>query len=291
VPRVTVIIATYNWATVLPCSIGSVLDQTFTDFELLVIGDGCTDESADVVERLARADAGKRVSWHNLASNTGHQSGPNNEGLRLAQGELIAYLGHDDLWLPLHLERLVAAVDAGHRVAHATTLFVRPRHSPVQWPTRTWRYSPDQWLPPTSVAHARALVDEVGGWRRPAETGADDPETDLWQRMAAVAGAPAWIRRVTSVKLPAGERRDVYRTRPAEEQAVWLARIRALDDAETVFSRSYPDRPPLAERTMQRAREIVALRTRLRRRGVLRPKDEMTAEERWRQRRQFKGLG
>jgi len=42
-PRVTVIMATYNWATVLPYSIGSVLDQTFTDFELLVIGDGCTD--------------------------------------------------------------------------------------------------------------------------------------------------------------------------------------------------------------------------------------------------------
>ncbi|HYC91914.1 MAG TPA: glycosyltransferase [Thermoanaerobaculia bacterium] len=40
-PRVTVIMATYNWSTVLPYSIGSVLAQTFTDFELLVIGDGC----------------------------------------------------------------------------------------------------------------------------------------------------------------------------------------------------------------------------------------------------------
>lgn len=39
-PRVTVIIPTYNWSSVLPYSIGSVLGQTFTDFELLVVGDG-----------------------------------------------------------------------------------------------------------------------------------------------------------------------------------------------------------------------------------------------------------
>src|ERR1041384_1641145 len=53
-PRVTVIIPPYNWSTVLPYSIGSVLDQTFTDFELLVIGDGCTDDSEAVVARATR---------------------------------------------------------------------------------------------------------------------------------------------------------------------------------------------------------------------------------------------
>src|SRR5262249_29306735 len=44
-PQVTVIIPTYNWSAVLPYSIGSALRQTFSDFELLVIGDGCTDDS------------------------------------------------------------------------------------------------------------------------------------------------------------------------------------------------------------------------------------------------------
>ncbi len=48
-PSVTVIIAIYNWSSVLPYSIGSVLRQTFTDFEVLVVGDGCTDESEAVV--------------------------------------------------------------------------------------------------------------------------------------------------------------------------------------------------------------------------------------------------
>src|SRR5215210_8057805 len=99
-PRVTVVIATYNWSTVLPYSIGSVLDQTFTDFELLVVGDGCTDDSERVVAEIRDP----RVRWIDIAP-TGHQSGPNNEGLRQARGELIAYLGHDDLWMPHHLEQ------------------------------------------------------------------------------------------------------------------------------------------------------------------------------------------
>src|SRR6185295_19675688 len=92
VPRVTVIVATYNYSTVLPFSIASVLDQTFADFELLVIGDCCTDESATIVQAMPD----RRVHWHNLPANTGHQSGPNNEGLRRASGEAVAYLGHDD---------------------------------------------------------------------------------------------------------------------------------------------------------------------------------------------------
>jgi glycosyltransferase involved in cell wall biosynthesis len=107
VPRVTVIIPTYNWSTVLSYAIRSVLRQTFTDFELLVIGDGCTDDSEQVVSAIDDP----RVQWINLPVNSRHQSTPNNEGLKRASGEYIAYLGHDDLWLPHHLGVTVAALD------------------------------------------------------------------------------------------------------------------------------------------------------------------------------------
>jgi glycosyltransferase involved in cell wall biosynthesis len=284
--RVTVIIPTYNWATVLPCSIGSVLDQTYRDFELLVIGDACTDES----ERVVGSIDDPRVHWHNLAVNTAHQSGPNNEGLRRASGEVIAYLGHDDLWLPRHLEVLVGEVDRGARIAHATTIFVEPGRRPTQFPTRDWAYTTDAWIPPTTMVHDREVAVSVGGWRTPRETGTVDAETDLWNRIGAVTHTPQWVRRVTSVKLPAALRRDVYRDRPHVEQAAWLDRIRASDDPERDFTDAYPDRRPLPERAVNKVRSTIALRTRLRRAGLLGAAREETAEGRRLAGRQYKGL-
>src|SRR6266516_614039 len=121
-PSVTVIIPTFNWSSVLPYSIGSVQRQTFTDFEVLVVGDGCTDDSEAVVGRIGDA----RVRWINLPTNTGHQSGPNNEGLRQARGQFIAYLGHDDLWLPHHLSCLISMLEQGADLAYGMNLWVMP---------------------------------------------------------------------------------------------------------------------------------------------------------------------
>ena len=69
-PRVTVVIATYNWSSVLSHAIASVLDQTLSDFEVLVVGDGCTDDSADVVESFRDP----RVLWNNLPLNSGQST-------------------------------------------------------------------------------------------------------------------------------------------------------------------------------------------------------------------------
>ena len=294
-PRVTVIVATYNWATVLPCSIGSALDQTYRDFELLVIGDGCTDESAEVVSRIAD----RRVQWHNLETNHGHQYAPNNHGIACGSGEIVAYLGHDDLWLPRHLELLVAAIDQGARIAHGTVLLAEPDDQPVRWPAASWVYEPGVWIPPTSLAHERSLALAVGGWRPPCETGVADPETDLWQRMAAVAGPPRWVRLLTCVKLSAGLRRDVYRHRPHHEQDAWLHRIRTHGDPAAAFTAMYREstmalRSP-ARGFVDRLRSLVALRTRLRKLGLLRAAapgaPTETAENRRLAKRAFKGLG
>jgi glycosyltransferase involved in cell wall biosynthesis len=285
VPRVTVITATYNWATVLPFSIGSALDQTFTDFELLVIGDGCTDESADVVTRIDDP----RVRWHNLAVNSGHQSGPNNEGIEHAAGDVIAYLGHDDLWLPHHLEVLVDAIDHGARLAHATTLGVRPNHRPLPFPLPGWSYHPGRWLPPTAVAHDRTVAQSVGGWHSPRDTGTLDPEAELWQRITDASKPPVWVHRLTNIKLSAGERAGVYRDRPHHEQAVWLTRIREADDAERFLQRYLREPQARVEQIVKAARTNLAIRTRLRTLRLLPPERE-TAEERRIKQRRLKGL-
>src|SRR3954453_5561675 len=101
-PRVTIITATYNYSSVLRYAIKSALEQTFQDFEHWIIGDGCTDDSDEVV----RSFNDPRLHWHNLPENVGSQFAPNNKGLELARGEYIAYLGHDDIWHPSHLAKL-----------------------------------------------------------------------------------------------------------------------------------------------------------------------------------------
>lgn len=229
-PRVTVIIPTYNWSSVLPYSIGSVRRQTFTDWELLVVGDGCTDDSEAVVERVAEP----RARWINLPANTGHQSGPNNEGARLARGGLIAYLGHDDLWLPHHLALLVAAIDAGAGLAYGITEMVWTEDGHVEpMPRGLGTYREHLWIPPSGVVHRRSALAAVGGWpdHRRATV---DPETDLWGRMAAAGTAFTFVPRLTAIKFPAARRRDAYRRRPSHEQAEWFARIGGEADFETV---------------------------------------------------------
>lgn len=240
-PRVTVIIPTYNWSTVLPYSIGSVLDQTFADFELLVVGDGCTDDSGDVV----RAIGDPRVRWIDLRPRSGHQSGPNNEGLRQARGELIAYLGHDDLWLPHHLASAVAAIDAGADLTYSMIARVRANGEVKLFPPQPRQGS---WMPPSSVVHRRRVTETVGGWGDYRELYVD-PESDLWGRAYAGGFAFAWIPRLTAIKFPAAARRDVYRQRPFHEQAAWLQRIRSEPDLEVVeLARilSVMSRPPEA---------------------------------------------
>jgi glycosyltransferase involved in cell wall biosynthesis len=227
-PRASVVIPTYNYAAVLAFSIVSVLDQTVVDFELLVVGDGCTDDS----ERVVTSFGDPRVQWVNLPRRTGHQVGPNNEGLRRARGEVVAYLGHDDLWLPNHLELLLDALDSGALVAHTSVLHAGPGYPCYTTPEPGWSYSHGAWIAPTSLAIRRADAVRVGGWQPPAQTGYSDPEVDLVARLVDVGGPPVWVPRVTCVKLAAAERRNVYRVRPTHEQEYWLRQIRESDDAE-----------------------------------------------------------
>jgi glycosyltransferase involved in cell wall biosynthesis len=222
-PRVTVIIATYNWSSVLPYSIGSVLRQTFGDFELLVVGDGCTDDS----EKVVAAIGDPRVRWINLPENSGHQSGPNNEGLRQARGEIIAYLGHDDLWLPHHLAAHVEALDAtGAGLAYSLCMLVPAGRLPP-WP---WIPRPQEgaFSPPSCMTHRRGVTEELGGWRDYRsldQAGGLSPDAELWLRAQTAGRKFTPVPRLSAIKFPAGWRRDVYRLRPFHEQAQWLARI------------------------------------------------------------------
>ncbi len=105
-PLVSVIMAAYNGESLIGESIESVLAQTYEPIELVVVDDCSSDGTATVVEHYVRRYPG-RVRLSRKDS----RAGPcrrRNDALDLAQGELIAWLDQDDLWLPEKIERQVA---------------------------------------------------------------------------------------------------------------------------------------------------------------------------------------
>ncbi len=98
VPEVSVIIPTYNSARYLTAAVESVLDQSFRDFEILVIDDGSTDHTEQ-----AMASYGSPVRY--IRQQNSGVAAARNHGIRESRGRYIAFLDADDTWLPHKLER------------------------------------------------------------------------------------------------------------------------------------------------------------------------------------------
>ena len=95
-PALTIATPIYNAAAFLGRTVESILAQTFTDFEYLLIDDGSTDASADIAEGYARNDARIRV----IRQENRGIARSRNRALQEAQAPLVAFLDHDDLALP-----------------------------------------------------------------------------------------------------------------------------------------------------------------------------------------------
>jgi teichuronic acid biosynthesis glycosyltransferase TuaG len=108
-PTVSVVVPSYNAAATLGDTIASVLAQTFTDFEVIVVDDCSTDSTLEVVRAIAERDS--RVRTVRLPRNKGGPAGPRNEGVRQARGRWIAFLDADDIWHPKKLECQLAVLE------------------------------------------------------------------------------------------------------------------------------------------------------------------------------------
>lgn len=99
----------YNAQSHIAATVRSVLAQTFADWELLVIDDCSTDETAAIVQRFAASD--ERVKLIKLPKNRGAPAGPRNVGVQAATGEWIAFLDADDIWHPRKLALQLEALE------------------------------------------------------------------------------------------------------------------------------------------------------------------------------------
>ena len=107
-PNVSVIIPTYNRANLLKETLESVFAQTYTDYEVLVIDDGSTDNTEEVVSALLADNSERQSKVRYIKQPNAGVSAARNHGIFEARGEWIAFLDSDDLWFPEKLEKQVA---------------------------------------------------------------------------------------------------------------------------------------------------------------------------------------
>lgn len=117
-PRVSIIIPTFNRAELLSKAITSVLRQSCLDLELLIVDDGSTDNTREVVETIARQVAIPVIYIYQ--ENQGAPSA-RNHGLAVAHGEYIAFLDSDDFWLSNHLDICVSTLENDRSAGAAFT--------------------------------------------------------------------------------------------------------------------------------------------------------------------------
>jgi glycosyltransferase involved in cell wall biosynthesis len=128
-PKVSVILPAYNVERYIAQSIASVLAQSWEDLELLVIDDGGHDRSADIARTTPDARV-RVISQHNRGL-----AGARNTGIRAAQGEYLAFLDADDMWLPnklaLHVAHLDARPDVG--LSYSASAFMDDAGAPLHY--------------------------------------------------------------------------------------------------------------------------------------------------------------
>lgn len=107
-PRLSVVVATYNRGPVLARVLRTLIAQTEKNWQAFVIGDACSDDTQSRIAALGD----DRIHFVNLPERFGEQAGPNSVGMALSTTQYTAFLNHDDYWLPDHLERALADLDA-----------------------------------------------------------------------------------------------------------------------------------------------------------------------------------
>jgi len=182
-PTVSVIIPTYNRHELVRGAIASVLTQSFSDFELIVVDDGSEDGTADVVREFPEV---RYVHQPNRGV-----SAARNYGVRLSAGDLIAFLDSDDLWRPQKLEQQVrffsqrsdAQICQTEEVWLRNGVRVNPHNKHRKADGDLFARSLELCLvSPSAVMMRRELFERMGGFDEDLPACED---YDLWLRIAA----------------------------------------------------------------------------------------------------------
>lgn len=186
-PRISVLMPAYNAEKYIAESIESILNQTFPDFEFIIINDGSTDNTAKIIRQYARRD--KRIKFIDNRKNQGLIA-VLNQGLDLCSGEYIARMDSDDISLPTRFEKQVAYMDANSDVGILGTSIMQFTNNGDENPSQKKScvsYMDVAFNCPVchpSAMMRRAVLEKYGLRYRPEYLHAED--YDLWAQAVLV---------------------------------------------------------------------------------------------------------
>lgn len=196
-PKVSVVIPSYNCARYIGQAVESVLSQTFSDWEIIVVDDGSKDHTREVLQVY-----GHQVRY--VRQQNQGVSVARNHGISLARGEFVAFLDADDYFLPDKLARQLTVFE--HRphlgMVHSGWRRVNSQGEPLQDVT-PWVNIPQldlemwlRWKPvlPSAMMFRREWLEKAGGFD-PRFPPAED--TDLALRLALMGCEAEWLRQIT----------------------------------------------------------------------------------------------
>lgn len=177
-PTASIIIATYNRAQTLLYAIRSVRHSSFQDWELIIVGDGCTDDTEAAVQSVGD----RRIRFVNLPGNSGGQSAPNNAGAEMARGRYVFFLNHDDMYFPDHLSHSITFLEATGADLIFSPVVLLQRSGRESGPPDplcdrialdgegSGRFDPNTFIIASSWAMRRETCSRVGQWLAPERT-------------------------------------------------------------------------------------------------------------------------
>lgn len=167
-PKVSVLMTCYNAASTIEESVRSVLGQTFTDFELVLVDDLSSDNSIDLIEKINDP----RIKILKLATRH-RRTKALNQGLKICLGEYIAVLDADDIAHPTRFEKQVAQLDKDISLVGVGTWYVDVDQNKAEIsrnalnPNRTEirrKLAYENPLPHSSMMYRRKSAEDVGGY-------------------------------------------------------------------------------------------------------------------------------
>ena len=217
---ISVVIPLYNKEKSITKTLESVSAQNYTDWECIVVNDGSTDKSAEVVERLTIND--ERFLLINQ-ENAG-VSAARNRGIVEAKGEYVAFLDGDDLWDASYLDELYKLISDypgkgiygigcqeiyNDEIPHVPGDYYRGPHD-------EWNYTNVAWTGSSATAPKDALI-AVGLFDERLKYGEDK---DMWYRLQLYAGGACYCKPLAYYRQDA-ENRAMLRVKPLEKHLVY----------------------------------------------------------------------